>query len=153
MRVSPSHYEDGSLRTSGTIKIPWSDVSVFDNEEAERRINVHQALHWDPIEVACPNAAWTGEIRTASGVARRFDREGIGDNDAKVETRVLIVPTVEAGVEQLWDTRLEEEDWTEPCTKWLGQLRISWPNQPPAGDHGSAFGLRCMDRLRISGLD
>ena len=99
--ISPSHFEDGSLRTSGTIRIPWSNVTIHNNDEAENRINVHQVLHWDVCEIACPNTAWTGGIRTASGVARRFDREGIGYNDAKVEARILVVPTIEAGGEQV----------------------------------------------------
>ena len=127
-------------------------MNIHDNDEADNRINVYKVLHWDVCEIVCPNAAWTGGIRTASGVARRFDQEGIGDNNAKVEARVLVVPTIEAGGEQLWSTARVDEDWTKPCTAWLNQLRISWPDQPPTGSSGS-FGLRCKDRLRISGLD
>jgi hypothetical protein len=152
VRISPSHLEDGSLRDSGTIRIPWSNVTIHNNDEAENRINVHQVLHWDVCEIACPNTAWTGGVRTASGIARTFDREGIGDNDAKVKTRILIVPTVEAGGEQLWSTARVNEDWTEPCAEWLDQLRLSWPRPPLTGSR-EPFGLRCMDRLRISGPD
>ena len=52
VRVSPSHFADGSTRASGTIRIPLLSVAIHDNDEAKNRINVHQVLHLGVCEFA-----------------------------------------------------------------------------------------------------
>jgi len=110
IRISPSHFADGSLRTKGQVAIPTTLVTLHEDIDGENRIRVEDVLLWDQSEFSRPNLIWPGGIRTISGVARPFEIEEPVSGQPDPQPRTLIVPESEVGPEVLEDTALSRED-------------------------------------------